>query len=145
MRIAVICILMLLMAACGRRDGAVVGDISNGPDPFSVMPNRALEQPNDYSSLPVPTPGAPNRADLRPRSNAIIALGGRPGVGVVGDPALLSFVTRNGVSPDIRSTLQGDASDRGLFRRNGAVIDAYAELQRFRALGVATPTAPPAQ
>lgn len=131
-----------VLSACGRADLSTNGDLSTGPDEFSVVPNRALEQPPSYTSLPEPTPGAANRADIDPDADAILALGGRPGASAVGvDTALLAHVRRNGVDPEIRDIL-ARSSGRRLF--GGAMtLDAYAELERLRALGVRVPTAPP--
>ena len=94
-------------------------------------------------------------------------LGGRPSAQFAGgipaaDAALIARVSRNGVAADIRATLAAEdarfrANRKRLslfnpFARNryfrayaAQALDAYAELQRFRNLGVATPTAPPAQ
>ena len=156
----------LMLTACGGPDG--LRDLSadtDGPDEFSVLPNRPLVIPTDLSRLPPPTPGGSNPADATPRANAIAALGGNAAAVQAGgvptsDAALVAAAGRNGVTPGIRQTLASeDAAFRG--RRNtlrifnifggdryfrayaGQALDAYAELERFRALGVATPTAPP--
>lgn len=77
------------------------------------------------------------------------------------DGALVTAASRNGVDPAIRQTLAAEDATfrnrRSRFRLFGLfggrdryfrayarqALDAYAELARFRAAGVATPTAPP--
>jgi len=116
----------------------------------------------DTLSLPEPTPGGANRTDPNPTGQAIAALGGRQSASVAGgvptrDAALVAHASRNGVEADIRAALAAADEARrssrlgGLFGRGGYfglyardALDAQAELARFRAAGVATPTAPPA-
>ena len=133
-----------MAAACGNSGG------SSGPDPFSVLPVQALSQPADYTSLP--TPGGTNRADINPNADAARALGGSGATaGVAGDAALMASVTRFGVAQNIREDLvdalpryQGEPGTSGyFFTFQEEALDAYAELDRFRALGVQTPSAPP--
>ena len=155
------------LAACssGTRPLHDMRSSTDGPDEFTVLPVAALEIPENLS-LPTPTPGARNRTDPAPKANAIAALGGRPSAvnagGVpVADTALVAAASRNGVQSDVRAVLATeDASFRKGQRRLGflsvlskdryfkayarSALDAYAELQRFRNLGVQTPTAPPA-
>ncbi|MEO0357153.1 MAG: DUF3035 domain-containing protein [Pseudomonadota bacterium] len=135
-------ICVLALAGCSG-GGSTNGGLSTGPDEFTVEPNRALERPADYVSLPQPTPGASNRADVTPNQDAIVALGGRPaGPGIAqADRAFLAHAQRFGVEPGIRGSL-GDGAVRRLFSGR-MTLDAYAEYLRFRALGVAVPTAPP--
>lgn len=158
----------LMMAACtsGERSLHDSRNTGGGPDEFAVLPVKSLEIPAEMK-LPTPTPGGANRTDPNPKAAAIAALGGNAAVlqrgGVpASDAALVSAASRNGVSADIRATLADeDARIRktrrtfslfgGLFSRNGyfgayanQALNAYAELQRFRQLGVATPSAPPA-
>jgi len=45
---------------------------------FDIIPNKPLETPDSFSSLPVPTPGQANLSDATPRKDAVAALGGRP-------------------------------------------------------------------
>ena len=162
LRLILCSMLMLTLAACagdrGLRDLRTNG---GGPDEFRVQPMGQLVMPSDVNNLPIP--GGSNLADPTPNADAVAALGGNPSAlipnGVpVGDGALLTAASRNGVDPAIRQTLASeDAAFRnrqtrfGWFRgRNryfGAysrqALDAYAELQRFRNAGVATPSAPP--
>ncbi len=157
----------LLMAACssGERSLHDMRSTGGGPDEFSVLPVGALEIPTD-STLPQPTPGGANRTDPTPKANAIAALGGNAAAQQRGgipasDAALVAATSRNGVTPSIRATLAAEDAQlrktRKTFSIFGGVfgsryfglyanqaLDAYAELQRFRELGVATPSAPPA-
>lgn len=151
------------LTACGNSGG--LRDFrspSAGPDEFAVTPSRPLEQPPSFNELPAPTAGGANRADPNPTFDAVAALGGRSVSGGVpaSDGALISYASRRGVDPAIRSELA--AADRALRDRRSRVrlplsrrasryysayanqsLDAYAELERFRAAGVRVPTAPP--
>lgn len=156
---------VLALTACGGNAG--LRDLSTdsaGPDEFSVIPQRPLDIP-DTLSLPTPTPGGANRADPNPVGDAVAALGGNPAAAFAGgvpasDAALVSQAGRNGVTDGIRAVLaQEDAAlrgrgsvlggfnllggDRYFATYAGQALDAYAELTRFRNLGVATPSAPP--
>lgn len=137
-----------------------------GPDEFLVLPVAPLELPETLS-LPTPTPGAANRVDPNPTGNAVAALGGRPDAALAGgvpqaDAGLVAYARRGGVDPAIRDTLAQEdaafrasrnrfspfgilATDRYFRAYASQALDAYAELTRFRNLGVATPTAPPVQ
>lgn len=151
------------LTACGGGQGLRTLDGGTaGPDEFSVLPSRPLVMPLT-NALPEPTPGGTNPADPNPTGQAIAALGGVPAAASAGgipatDAALVAQAGRFGVSPDIRSTLAAeDAAFRGrrsafsflggdrYFRAYAAqALDAYAALDRFRAAGVTTPSAPPA-
>jgi len=157
--------LTALVACSGDRGLRRLGPPGAGPDEFSVLPNAPLDLPADFRSLPAPTPGGTNRSDLNPRADAVAALGGnaaalRAGGIPASDQALVVQVSRNGGDPAIRSIL---AQEDEQFRRNrarlgrglfggdryfqaysGQSLDAYAEWVRFRNLGVAVPSAPPA-
>ncbi len=156
-------IAVLTLAACGSDRGLRdYSRSSGGPDEFTVLPNRPLDIPTNMAALPQPTPGAANLADPNPVGDAIALLGGtgaaRGGIPAT-DAALINSATRYGVAGDIRATLAAEDSafrkrrERGLF--NGGAdryfrayanmaLDAYAELIRFKALGVQVPSAPPA-
>ena len=60
------------LAACNRGVG------SQGPDEFSVVPQRPLTIPAT-NALPPPQPGGTNPADPRPRGEAMAAMGARGG------------------------------------------------------------------
>lgn len=155
---------LLLLAACGGQTGLhTLGSNDEGPDEFGVLPTAPLQMPADLSHLPAPTPGAANLVDPNPNAAAIAALGGRPSAARAGgvpasDAALIGAASRFGVSAGIRATLA--AEDRARRAGGGRIaglfggdryfalyarerLNAYAELERLRALGVATPTAPP--
>lgn len=135
-----------------------------GPDEFAILPTKPLEAPESFSDLPPPTPGGVNRVDATPNADAIVALGGNPNARARGVPSsdagLVAYASRAGRAPSIRQELA--AADLELRRRNsGRVLeklfnvnlyfkayraqslDKYAELERFRRLGVRTPAAPP--
>jgi hypothetical protein len=158
---------MALLAACGRgdREPQLLNIRSATPDEFSILPTRPLEQPQDYASLPEPTPGGRNLVDPTPKEDAVAVLGGNPAAlsraGIpAGDAALVAHAGRFGVSPAIRPELA--AADLEYRRRNDGrllervfnvnvyfrayerlSLDQHAELERWRQLGVRTPSAPP--
>ena len=154
------------LSACSHRDKDVrlkkLRQTSAGPDEFSIVPTKPLEQPKDYSTLPPPTPGAGNLSDPDPEAQAVAALGGRPGASQgVSNNALLQHAERYGMDPGVRQRLA--AEDLDLRRRHGnrniirigpgdnytdaykkEWLDADAEAKRLRQLGIQTPDAPPA-
>ncbi|MGB1234297.1 MAG: DUF3035 domain-containing protein [Planktomarina sp.] len=135
--------MIALVAGCsGGPSGN--GTLSTGPDPFGVLPSKPLEAPADFQTLPQPVLGAANRTDATPLGDAAAALGGRPASRGIpaADQALLAAVGRNGVDANIRAELGAGVGSR-LFGGN-RVLDAQAELERLRILGITTPTAPPA-
>jgi hypothetical protein len=159
----------LALAGCSGGGDPVLmhmtGSSGNGPDEFAIVPNRPLQMPPDLAALPPPTPGASNRADLTPRADLVAALGGNPAAlgrqGVpAADAAVFRHATRFGVSQDIRQQLAAEdlafrSENRGrplerLFNVNvyfqayaPMSLDQHAELERWRARGLATPAAPP--
>lgn len=152
--------LALALAGCGG--GGPLHRLNagaTGPDEFSVIPMRPLAMPATLD-LPPPTPGGANLADPDPLGDGLAALGGSLGAGPAGDAALMTRVARYGMDPAIRATLA--AEDAALRGRASALsgfnpfgrdryfpayarmaLDAWAELARFRAAGVPTPSAPP--
>jgi len=159
MRTAVAIAVLALLAACGGDRTLHSADSgSGGPDEFSVVPVAPLQMPDTFD-LPQPTPGGTNLTDPNPLGDGVMAFGGTPGAGVAGDGALMAQVARFGTDPAIRGTL---ATEDAEFRRRALgmswnpfardryfpayarfALDAYAELARFRAAGIATPSAPP--
>lgn len=157
-----------LLAGCSRNSEPKLLNVTSstqGPDEFAILPNKPLQEPESYAALPAPTPGGGNRVDQNPEADAIAALGGNPAAVARGIPAsdagLINYTSRNGRDATIRQELA--ASDLEFRRRNdGRVLerlfnvnvyyraysrqslDKYAELERFRRLGVRTPAAPPA-
>ena len=163
--LALLAAVTLSACATGQRPLQDMRSTTGGPDEFSVLPVGPLVMP-ETMTLPTPTPGGTNLTDPTPKADAIAALGGnaaavnRGGIPAA-DARLVTSASRNGTQADIRAVLAAeDAKFRagkkrlGFFSvlsRNryfkayaGSALDAYAELARFRALGVATPTAPPA-
>ena len=138
---------------------------TQGPDEFAILPNKPLQAPEDFTALPTPTPGGANRVDVSPNDDAIIALGGNPAVASRGgvpasDGGLVNHASRFGRSSNIREQIAAEDLEYRR-RKDGRVLerlfnvnvyfrayekqslDKYAELERFRKLGVRTPSAPP--
>lgn len=70
---------MLTVSACAGSDGLrQLNTPDNGPDEFNIVPNKPLETPDSYTSLPAPTPGQTNLTELTPKADAVEALGGNP-------------------------------------------------------------------
>lgn len=157
------------LAACGASDRDITlrsfQNNSGGPEEFAVLPNKPLEQPASYNTLPPPTPGGANRTDLTPKSDAVAALGGRPSAlqpsGVpASEGGLVSYASRQGRDPAIRQTL---AQEDENFRRRQSFLtkirlfqvdryyqaykrqslDSQAAAAAWRRAGAPTPTAPP--
>lgn len=156
---------VLVLSACGGGQPELMNLRSGaGPDEFGIVPPRPLEMPESLSELPEPTPGGANRTDRNPEAEAVVALGGNPsasGGGVPSsDSALYAHAARFGVESGIRATLsaedlefrrdnQGRPLER-LFNLNvyyrayrEQSLNQQAELLRWRALGLRTPSAPP--
>ncbi|WP_319825533.1 DUF3035 domain-containing protein [Thalassovita sp.] len=162
---AVFLVAFVGLAACsGDNRLRDLRSFTGGPDEFLILPGKELEAPKDYTSLPTPTPGGANRTDQNPRGDAVAALGGKPSqltpAGVPASEAgLVTYASRNGVQPAIRDELSEEDAD---FRKKQArftrirlvrvdrynqayrkeALNPYQELDRWRAAGVATPTAP---
>ncbi len=155
---------MTLLMSCG--DGRLRDMSSNRstPEEFAIVPPKPLEIPPNFSELPTPTPGAANRTDQAPVADAVAALGGNPAALYgntvsTADAALLASTQRFGVNGAIRGDL---ASEDAAFRKRKALfnwrlikddeynraysgqrLNADAELDRLRRLGIRTPSAPP--
>lgn len=171
-RALVLILAVLTVAACSGQDRKAglrdLRSFTGGPDEFMVLPGKPLEQPADYASLPVPTPGGSNLTDQNPLGDGVAALGGKPSALVAtagvpsSDAALVAHVSRNGVEGNIRETLA--AEDEKFRRRTDRftrwkivkvdrydrayrrfALDPSVEVLKWRALGVLTPTAPPRQ
>ena len=152
------------LAACSG-DPELMNIKTTTPDEFAVLPTKPLEAPEDYASLPEPTPGGSNLVDPTPKADAVAALGGNPerlerGAIYAGEQGLLAHATRYGIPADIRATLAAEDLE---WRRenNGRLLerlfnvnvyyssykplslDQHLELQRLRKMGVWTPSAPP--
>jgi hypothetical protein len=165
---SLILIMALGLAACGGNKGLRdLQDPSAGPEEFAIVPNKPLKTPENYSSLPVPTPGSANLGDATPKQDAIAALGGNPARATdqnvpASDGALLASASRYGVPGNIRATTAAEDADfrkrRGRFTNirlfktdryvqvyKSQVLDAQATLNAGRRAGVKTPTAPPVE
>ena len=166
--IMVVFMASLALSACSRNKEPRLLNIkssTSGPDEFAILPSKPLQQPTDFSALPAPTPGGRNLVDPSPNEDAIAALGGNPAAVARGsvpasDGSLVNHASRFGVSSGIRQTLASEdlkfrqrKDGRPLERLFGVNVyfraykrlslDKYAELERFRRLGVRTPAAPP--
>ncbi|WP_291736501.1 DUF3035 domain-containing protein [Leisingera sp. F5] len=156
----------LAVAGCGQKGLRVLQKPGPGPDEFLILPSKPLSTPENYASLPAPTPGGSNLTDPDPKSEAVAALGGNPsalvsGNGVPsGDAALVTASSRYGVEPGVRETLASeDAKFRHRNRHLGRIkivpvdryeqlyrkqsIDPFAVSEQFRKAGAATPSSPP--
>lgn len=154
---------LLALAACSEKAPELMNlrSDSNGPDEFAILPPKALELPTSLADLPAPTPGGANLTDPQPQDDAITALGGKPpATSGVSDAGLYNYATRQGVTPGIRQVLA--AEDLEFRKKNNGrplerlfnlnvyykayvkmSLDQHAELQRWRAAGARTPSAPP--
>jgi hypothetical protein len=158
---------LLVLAGCSNGTPSLMNAQarSDSPDEFSIVPTQPLQAPDDYNSLPTPTPGGGNLVDPDPRAQAVAALGGRISAertsGIpAADAGLVRYAARQGVSEDIRQTLATE--DEAFRRRNSPrilermfnsnvyrqaydeqILDPQEELARWRARGVRTPAAPP--
>ncbi|MGB7242557.1 MAG: DUF3035 domain-containing protein [Sulfitobacter sp.] len=163
-RIATFVLITVALSACANKGLRELRSNSSGPDEFIVAPAKPLQAPDDYKSLPSPTPGQANLTDTYPVQEAAVATGGRAqadGGAIPGsDGALVQHASRFGVTQDIRPTLAASDAD---FRRRKArftqyrivpvdrynqaykrqAIDAKSELRRWRSAGARTPTSPP--
>ena len=105
----------LLVSACANERGIrVLSSDDAGADEFSIIPSKPLTQPENYASLPTPTPGGSNLTDQNPAGDAVVALGGRAEATPQGgtfnsaDGALVSYAARNGSGAGIREQLATD-------------------------------------
>lgn len=169
-RALVLIFAVLAVSACSGNDRDIglrdLRSFTGGPDEFMVLPGKELQQPADYASLPTPTPGGSNLTDQNPLGDGVEALGGRATALVLtdgiptADSALVSHVSRNGVTSDIRETLAAEDEEFRRFnsrftklklvkvdRYNRAyrrqALDPKVEALKWRGFGVLTPTSPP--
>ena len=160
-RAATLCTaLVLVLAGCGNTNLRKMESDDKGPEEFTVVPLKPLEQPSNYAALPKPGNATPSITDPTPISDAITALGGtvesRDTTRVPSsDRALIQRTDRFGTTPNIRAML---ALEDAQFRENtttlfqprdlysqlyeAETLDAFAELQKFQAAGVTTPAVP---
>jgi hypothetical protein len=158
----------LAVSGCGSTGLRELQSPSTGPDEFLVMPAEPLTPPENYASLPTPTPGGTNLTDQNPQADAVVALGGNAAAlnsgGAVpnSDGALVTASSRYGVDPSVRTTLAAeDAAFRKRENRTARfklfAVDRYSEAydkeainpfkinQWFRNSGYGTPSAPPSE
>ena len=162
---AVLIAAVLALAGCGSRAPNLMNlrSATRGPDEFGIIPTKPLQMPDDLTALPEPAPGGASLTDPTPQADAIAALGGNPAVlarASAGDAAILAAATRFGVTPDIRASLAAEDLEyrrkhtgRPLERLFAITVyyraylpmslDQQAELARWRAAGIRTPSAPP--
>ena len=165
-RLLIAFLIMAMASACGRnRDRGLlsVDSTIKGPDEFAILPNKPLQMPDSYTELPPPGGGV-NRGGVTPRADVISALGGNPDAvprGIpAGDAGLVAHASRHGRQSGIRAQLAAEdvkfrrrnngrllerAFNKNLYFRvyGGQSLNQYAELERFRRLGVRTPAVPP--
>jgi hypothetical protein len=154
------CIAILVVTtACAPKAELTPAVVGGGPDEFSISPAKALESPTDFANLPAPTLGGANLTDATPKSDAIVALGGRVSTTPGRDAGIVTYASRYGVAPYIRSELsQSDEKFRKVkaatpsfpwvkskyeraYRR--LALDPWVEQERLSALGVLVPSSPP--
>jgi hypothetical protein len=155
--------LVLSLGACANAGLRELRSGSKGPDEFLIVPVKPLQTPTNLASLPAPTPGGSNLTDPQPQNDAIVAMGGRvqSGGAIPGtDGAMVNYVSRFGVTGEIRTTL---ATEDAAFRKQKSrftqyrlvpvdrynqayerfAIDPYRVTEGFRQIGVKTPSSPP--
>jgi DUF3035 family protein len=162
---AIILLGAVALGGCAKKELRQIESTGAGPDEFMILPNKPLTAPKDYDVLPAPTPGGANLVDQNPRSDAVVALGGRASAleskGVpASDGTLVAQASRYGVPSNTRVALAAeDAEFRKRKRRfsgwklfpgdryaeayNREILDAQGETQRFRRAGFPTPSSPP--
>ena len=104
------------VAGCSQKGLRDIRKTGTGPDEFLVLPNKPLNEPADYSSLPEPTPGAGNIADPTPQADAVAAQGRERALGHLGEVLALE-----------------------LHRARGGRVERADEVQRGRLSGARRP------
>lgn len=158
-RMVMCSVILIAGTACASKSTITPSVAGRGPDEFSISPVKPLEEPKDFAALPVPTLGGTNITDATPKSDAIVALGGRASTTTGVDGGIVTYASRYGVDQNIRSELA--AIDARFLKRKTSklsfpwtknkyerayrrlALDPWAELERLRALGVLVPSAPP--
>ena len=164
--VAALVLLPLALGACGNTGLRDIRSSAKGPDEFMIQPAKSLQQPDSYTTLPVPTPGQANLTDRNAVAEGVLAFGGTPQSNTTGipasDAALVQQASRMGVTANIRQEL---AETDAAFRKRKArftqikivptdrydqaykrqILDAPREAARWRRAGARTPSAPPAE
>lgn len=159
---------LLSVSACsGLNNGGKLRDVRSHqrePEEFSVVPSKALAAPENYTTLPTPTPGQGNKTDATPIADAVAALGGNPTLTVASGPApardgaLINSASRYGRDGTIRQVLAQEDADfrkrKSLFTWKIVPEDEYAKayakqaldptawVELYRRAGAETPSAP---
>ena len=58
----------VVLTACSGGDPELMNISTTAPDEFSILPTKPLEAPEDYTTLPEPTPGGKNLVDPAPQA-----------------------------------------------------------------------------
>jgi hypothetical protein len=153
-----------LLSACANTGLRELDKPGEGPDEFRIVPGKPLQSPEDYASLPAPTPGEGNLTDQQPLNDSVAVLGGRrPAAGGAvpsRDGAIVNHASRFGRDGSIRTQLAAEDEDfrrrRGRFTNirivrednygkvyRNELLDPRAEQRRWRRAGARTPSAPP--
>lgn len=154
-----------MLAACSSRDVPKLVNARSstaGPDEFSILVQKPLQIPPNFTTLPPPTlEGGQNLADLTPVKDVIVALGGNLKAipHGISDPDLIAYTERFGVRADIADVLaledvewrrrhRGKLLER-LFNVNvyekayaAQALDAYATYDLWKDRGVFIPAPP---
>ncbi|RPE64883.1 beta-barrel assembly complex subunit BamF [Pacificibacter maritimus] len=158
MKMVICAALVMTVSACSPKANLTPNSDGVGPDEFAISVAKPLEAPNSFASLPTPTPGGSNRTDATPKADAVVALGGRVPTQSGADAGIVTYASRYGVDPAIRSDL-AQADQRFLKRKSAAprfpwtknlyerayrrlALDPWKELERLQAKGVSVPSAP---
>ena len=67
---------ILALAGCGEPKLRQLRSSDRGPEEFTVIPVKPLQQPSDYVALPLPSSSVANITDPTPKRDAISVLGG---------------------------------------------------------------------
>ena len=161
-RVSGIFVIIFLLSACSSDDARLrdLYDVGTGPEEFAVLPSKPLTIPSNLKNLPVPDLAAGNLADPTPKHDLIEILGGSIDNSISipeKDKNLLKYVSRAGVDSNIRQELAEE--DQKFLRKMGVLtsvklfrVDRYnqiyrkmtlsapKELERWRSLGVRTPS-----
>lgn len=108
--------LVAALSACsGFNVREELGLVGQGPDPFTVVPNRPLEMPDDMAELPEPRPGAQSRVAPTPEADAQTAVLGAPAPSSntpsSAEAALLRNAGADNAPDSVRAELEEEALD----------------------------------
>ena len=110
-----LCLAMVLgLSACGDLKLRKMKSDDKGPEEFTVLPVKHLQEPSDYKVLPEPNSAAGNLVDATPKADAIVALG------QLRRTAGRSHRRTTGPAP-LGCSVHGDGDAKGLLRRTRTV------------------------